>query len=875
MSSLLTFNTPTFLWSRTTRGIISWPHGRTAAASGPFAVEALTVPFDPIHATGGSFWELKEGTNSGWLVSAWSNSLGYGNITVTSEPGDYVPPANPSYPTIDPLADWRILIKGMGGPTGGPAKNTVTFNAATQIWSRTTAGIISYDYDLAHNPAPSSGTYAVSPVTVPYDPIHKTGGSFWRLLEGPNKGWLVSDWTNSLAYGDITVAQTADYDRGPGETLATIYRPAAHLAGASLNYNAPGEIHFTLLVDDPNINVPQPKRTHYAVEFYDKVSATWVEVFAGMIWDMDATDTEVVLYGVDYLGLFQYVVDERFDPTKAELQPPTGSKYVGKTIQYIISEQLDYAIAQPNSIVGFITRGTIASDLNDTTISGIFSTFRNTLDFTVGLIDSWRAGSGKQTRIQVVKISGVYTVTVTADPGSAKDNLALRYGDLVQGYRVIPFGVNWASRVNFISRDRKGLKVSYKSESGAALEAEWGHIAQGAVFVETEDANDLRRRALQAATDAAAFGRQIAVGLKLGSFRPLEGYDLCDWVPVDIDHGAVHTMQWGSDQFGAELEDGSGTPISSGYWTVVGLTWETYDDGHWMTGLSLFPKNAVPRPYGCEGSTPSGHYPPNNGQQYIGLGLVQYFAPGVAWDIRHPNPGQVGGWNFATYGSVGGPDYAGSQVGNNLRCQVVGSGTITVHVLYDERYADASKHMVARLQHFDGLVDVTDGIILHDAPYDFVFTVPDDGFCNHWVNVTENGVAAHFGFSGFEWVANSLSAPVEIIPPGSTSGTGPPDPHDTANTNYLDIATGIQYVRDPSTWDWVAVPGTGYVASGLYDFTFASATSWVVTHTLGGYPRVTLRDSTGAVIEASIVYNSTTQITVSFSSAVAGSVHLG
>ena len=974
MSSLLTFNATTYLWSRTTRGIISWPHGRTSAPSGPFVVEALTVPFDPVHSTGGSFWELKEGPNAGWLVSAWTNSLGYGSITVTIPEGDYVPPANPSFPTIDPLADWRILIKGMGGPTGAPAKNTITFNAATQIWSRTTAGIISYDYDLAHNPAPSSGTYAVAPVTVPYDPIHKTGGSFWQLQEGPNKGWLVSDWTNSLGYGDITKDVTADYDRGPGATLATIYRPAAHLAGASLNYNAPGELHFTLLVDDPNVNVPQPKRTHYAVEFYDKVAAAWVEVFAGLIWDMDATDTEVVFYGVDYLGLFQYVLDERFT-SAGNIDLPTekgGSKYVKHTIREIITDQLNYAIGQPDSLVGFIEFGSVANDLGKFRIEAIYSTFRQTLEFVVGLINSYRAGSGKYTRIAVVKEGTKYVVRVLEDPGEARDNLAMRYGELVQGYRVVPFGPTWASRVGLIGQDKTGVAVTYQSVAGAALESEWGRIAQPATVVQTQDKNDLLRRTNQAAVDAAALGRQIGVGLKLGSFRPLEGYDLCDWVPVDINHGAVHTMQWGSDQFGAELEDGSGTPISSGYWTVVGLTWETYDDGHWMTGLSLFPKNAVP--YNPGGVEPD--YGALSGRGGAGVYAVEitgvYPGPAFETHVLHrdssaanalPSPSGLDttrgmivfvgitrrtgsstsygdpiptGWtrDFDDYVCNGGSLLVMHQVFDPVTNPLpsVLNPTVTFSVapansaaIMTGFYTDDPGTPIAIRQHYSAGTTLQGsgvGISWDSAPVGdsvllaYVTTfggyfgasgplrgahyspghLPKENLYDHWgwqdigvdswdtlgtgrlVGYTEYGDGTYLNNDGCGFICEYRIPYTDAEDPvrqAHSTGNGPPTTDTTKADDYIDLVSGIQYTYDWATGLWTQVPGTGNGASGLYDFVFTAATSWVVTHTMNGYPRVTVIDSTGAVVNASIHYDSTSQITITFSSAVAGRVHLG
>src|SRR3989304_5406013 len=171
-------------------------------------------------------------------------------------------------PTVDPLVRWRLLIKAMGGPTGAPAKNLLTFNATTSTWRQSTVTSIISPYPHTTT-APAGGPWAVEPVVVPFDPVHATGGSFWKLLDGPNTGHLVSYWSNSLGYGNITITQTSNYDRGPGATLATIEYPAAHAAGASLQFNEAGGFHATFLVDDANLGFIKPKRTHYSIEFFN------------------------------------------------------------------------------------------------------------------------------------------------------------------------------------------------------------------------------------------------------------------------------------------------------------------------------------------------------------------------------------------------------------------------------------------------------------------------------------------------------------------------------------------------------------------------------------------------------------------------------
>lgn len=53
----------------------------------------------------------------------------------------------------------------------------------------------------------------------------------------------------------------------------------------------------------------------------------------------------------------------------------------------------------------------------------------------------------------------------------------------------------------------------------------------------------------------------------------------------------------------------------------------------------------------------------------------------------------------------------------------------------------------------------------------------------------------------------------------------------------------------------------------------ASAT-WVLQHNLNGKPSVTITDLTGNKVEGNIVYNSDSQITVTFTSSVAGYAYL-
>lgn len=53
-----------------------------------------------------------------------------------------------------------------------------------------------------------------------------------------------------------------------------------------------------------------------------------------------------------------------------------------------------------------------------------------------------------------------------------------------------------------------------------------------------------------------------------------------------------------------------------------------------------------------------------------------------------------------------------------------------------------------------------------------------------------------------------------------------------------------------------------------------ASTEWVILHNLGGYPSVTIVDTSKTHVFGEVQYDSTTQITVSFSAAFSGYAYL-
>lgn len=369
---------------------------------------------------------------------------------------------------------------------------------------------------------------------------------------------------------------TRKANRGPGNVVAIL--EDAKNVGASLMYNSPGEAHWTLAVDHPQISVIEPKQTHYAIEF--RQGDGWREVFAGLVWNVDATDRDVVFYGIDYLALLDRVVDTRYDPANSEKSYPVGSKYSNKSIKTIIVDQLTQAKNKTNSPVGFITVDSAAIDALNETVT-VYSTYQPVLNFVTGLLESHRAGKALNTRISVQKTTTGYKWVIQDNPGVLRSNMRMRYGELVQGYRVQPFGDDWATRVDAIGRDKDGLRVRYSSQKAPGMdEAVWGRYDFPTFIDGISDGNDLARRGRQLVTGLSMLGRRMGLGLRSGVLQPRDGYDLMDRFPVDIEHGSISTAAYGHD----------------GEWVCVGITWQALQRGDLNTVLTLLPKESGSAP---------------------------------------------------------------------------------------------------------------------------------------------------------------------------------------------------------------------------------------------------------------------------------------
>jgi len=218
--------------------------------------------------------------------------------------------------------------------------------------------------------------------------------------------------------------------------------------------------------------------------------------------------------------------------------------------------------------------------LND--VVTVYSTYQPVLNFITGLLESHKAGKALNTRIHVKQVTGGgYQWFIDDSPGSLRSNLRMRYGELVQGYRIMPFGDDWATRVDAIGRDKDGLKVRYSSQQAPGMdEATWGRWDYPTFIDGISDGSDLARRGKQLAVSISLLGRKLGLGLRSGVLQPRDGYDLMDRFPVEIQHGSIDTTAYGHD----------------GEWIVMGITWQALQRGDLNTTLTLLPKESGTSP---------------------------------------------------------------------------------------------------------------------------------------------------------------------------------------------------------------------------------------------------------------------------------------
>jgi len=366
--------------------------------------------------------------------------------------------------------------------------------------------------------------------------------------------------------------------RKPGAVTAVI-TDAANI-GVSYFGNSPGDFFFTLPTDHPQVSACEPYQTHWSLQFYR--GDQWVEKQAGILIDFDATEEEVIFYGIDYLGLLTFSADERYDPLKPEKSYTNGgSKYSDVQNYAVIRDQIDEGKTQTGSTYGFISLPSpgVLWDVGFSERINLITTFAPTFTTVMGLIESHKQGYGRRPRLWVERTGSTsYRWRLKSNYGQDRLNLRIELGGILNGYRLIGFGA-FGTVVHGIGRVKDEIKPKYQKavspvNDGVSSAIDiWGRISQQMVWNDLLDENDLKRRVQEAAMQAGKIGKQVAIPIAVDNLEFLDGYDVMDSFPLVINHGVVNTDAYGS-----------------GMYTILGVAWRLYPDGHTDLVLSITPK---------------------------------------------------------------------------------------------------------------------------------------------------------------------------------------------------------------------------------------------------------------------------------------------
>jgi hypothetical protein len=97
------------------------------------------------------------------------------------------------------------------------------------------------------------------------------------------------------------------------------------------------------------------------------------------------------------------------------------------------------------------------------------------------------------------------------------------------------------------------------------------------------------------------------------------------------------------------------------------------------------------------------------------------------------------------------------------------------------------------------------------------------------------------------------------------------------NQVFVEQDTANQVVIDEAAPNEVIIRTVAYTSAPTRRYTFeqqAASATWVITHSLGGKPQVTIVDSANTVVVGTVTYNSNSQVTVDFTAPFSGYAYL-
>jgi hypothetical protein len=346
----------------------------------------------------------------------------------------------------------------------------------------------------------------------------------------------------------------ASPNRGRGNLVADIYD--AKDIGVSAYANEGGEMFFTLPMNHPQIDEISPWLRHYEVSRLDVNTGTYSAIGVGLIDDYDASQDEVIVYGRDYLSLFDVSISA------------ATQSYTGATYSSIIQDELSLAINQPFStnisVSKFITLGSIESVSETTTV---LTSYQARLQFVRQLCQILSSDDSTRPIVKVSRASP-FTVTFEANAGADREDVRLEYGGSVNSFRFNPGFGNFATYGYAVGQKREGATLLFSTQIHANP-VTYGIIQRSTVFLDIVNQAALDRKTKRFARDLGTPDKNLSLRIRSGAITPVTGWDIADSVRVVLDRGLVSL---------------------NGLYTVWGWEWTGQKNGSEDLFLDLLPK---------------------------------------------------------------------------------------------------------------------------------------------------------------------------------------------------------------------------------------------------------------------------------------------
>lgn len=351
----------------------------------------------------------------------------------------------------------------------------------------------------------------------------------------------------------VTLWDIASATRGRNSVKAII--ADARDVGVSSYANEGGEMFFTLPYNHPQLSECQPWLRHYEVRRLNS-GGTYDVVGVGLLDEYDATPDEVVVYGRDYLSLFNASI--------SAANTSYTSADIGTIIQTELSAAINQVVFSSLSVTKAITLGTIETTGQTVTV---LTSYQPRLEFCRQLVDIWQSDSSVRPIVSVTR-STPLTVSFAKNAGTDRTAYRLAYGGFVDDFRYVPGFTDFYTRVNAIGQKREGATLLFAS-AGYADAALYGVTQTPRLFIDIVDQAALNRKTQRAARHVGTIGRKVSLGLRLNQIGPWEWGELGDSLPVRISRGIVDI---------------------NGLYTVWGQEWIGQADGSEDLFLSILPK---------------------------------------------------------------------------------------------------------------------------------------------------------------------------------------------------------------------------------------------------------------------------------------------